>query len=120
MIPGKSKAASMLAKLAHAHDGVEEGVACAGTAIESRTYIVRKKAFLFVQEKDDTLVLRMRLGASFKEAEKLAATTPKAFEAGRGGWVKLAFATGKPPREELLKRWISESYSLYAPGKPGT
>jgi hypothetical protein len=44
--------AAMLMKIARALPDVTEGVACEGTALESRTFKRGTKAFLFVGTKD--------------------------------------------------------------------
>jgi hypothetical protein len=85
---------------------VEEGVACAGTALESRTLKARGKAFLFLGKKD----VRLKLGASASEAKRLGA------EVGAHGWTKFAVAEAPPP--DVVERWIDESYRLLAPAKP--
>lgn len=69
---------------------VEVGVACKGTALESTTYNVRKKAFLFVGPKE----------ARLKRAS---------------GWVKFDLATPPPKRE--LTSWITESHGLMSTRK---
>ena len=46
-----------LAKLALALPNLETGIACAGTALESRTYRTGKKAFLFVSRQEARLEL---------------------------------------------------------------
>ncbi len=117
MIPGNTRTASMLREFALSHDGVDEGVACAGTAIESQTFNVKKKTFLFLEAKDDLLIVRFRLKESVPELEKLAKADPAAFETGKFGWSKLTFEDRKPPAKKDLKRWIAESYQQFAPKK---
>jgi len=95
---------SPLRKMALALDSVDEGVACAGTALESRTYRVKKKAFLFISTKD----ARLKLEKSKAEAKQLG------FEMGAQGWVKLPL-DGLPPAA-VLARWIAESHALLAGG----
>jgi predicted DNA-binding protein (MmcQ/YjbR family) len=116
MLPAKSKALSEMKKLALALDGVEEGVACAGTALEALTFNVRKKSFLFVAAKDGGVQLRLKLADSLKEAQKLAKQDAARFEASKNGWVKITYSDDPPPAE-LLERWITESYGLYAKSK---
>jgi hypothetical protein len=103
--------APFAALLAHArrHPGIEEGVACAGTKLESRTVKVRGKAFAFFGP--DTL--RLKLGSSLAEAQTFAAQSPDACSAGAGGWVAVRFAAGAPPAA-VLRRWLDESHGLYA------
>jgi predicted DNA-binding protein (MmcQ/YjbR family) len=79
---------------------VERGVACAGTALESRTYQVKKKSFLFVSNEQ----ARMKLDASASEARRLG------FAVGANGWVTVSLDA--PPKAAVMKRWIAESYSL--------
>jgi hypothetical protein len=95
--------AAEVARLATRHDGVTVGVACAGTAVESRTYRVGDKAFLFVGKRD----LRFKLDGS------VAAATAAGVDVGKGGWAKLSIESGRLPRQ--LDAWIAESYQLMAP-----
>jgi hypothetical protein len=101
------------ALLAHArrHPGIEEGVACAGTKIESRTVKVRGKAFAFFGPG----TLRLKLGASLAEAQAFAAQSPDACSAGAGGWIAVRFAAGGPPAA-VLRRWLDESHALFSGG----
>jgi len=87
---------------------VEQGVACAGTALESRTYHVKKKSFLFVSKEQ----ARMKLDASASEARKLGLAV------GANGWVTVSMHA--LPAAAVMKRWIAESYSLVTrpAGKP--
>src|SRR5688572_2041391 len=116
MLPEKSKTLTALKKLALSHAGVDEGVACAGTSLEALTFNVCKKSFLFVAAKDDGLQLRLKLASSLSEAQNLAKHDATRFEANKNGWVKVTYADDAPPAD-LLKRWIGESYALYAKGK---
>lgn len=53
-----------LGKIALALPDVEQGIACAGTALESRTYRTKDKAFLFVSAKQARLKLEALPAAS--------------------------------------------------------
>jgi len=66
---------------------VVTGIACEGTALESTTYNVDGKAFLFVGAKD----------ARLKRAS---------------GWVKIDLAA--PPPDADVKAWVAESHALFA------
>jgi hypothetical protein len=89
-----------LDRIALALPDVEQGIACAGTSLESRTYQTRKKAFLFVAKKQ----ARLKLGASVEQAEKMG------FAAGANGWVTLPLDA--LPSASIAKRWIAESHAL--------
>ena len=89
-----------LGRIALALPDVEQGIACAGTALESRTYQTGKKAFLFVAKKQ----ARLKLDASVEQARKLG------FAAGASGWVMLPL-DALPPAS-VAKRWIAESHAL--------
>lgn len=91
---------SSLASIALALSGVDEGIACAGTALESRTYRVNGKAFLFVSREH----ARLKLDRSAAEARKRGA------EVGAGGWTKLSL--DDLPPQAILRRWIGESHEL--------
>ncbi len=98
----------------------EEGIACEGTAVESATYKVNKKAYLFLRAQD----LRLKLQASLPEAEKYVAKEPERYSVGAGGWIKVILQPGGPFPKGLLERWTRESYELMAakpakkPAKP--
>ena len=89
-----------IGRIAQALPGVEQGFACAGTPLESRTYQVGKKAFLFVAKTQ----ARLKLEASAQQARKLGFTT------GANGWVTLPLEALPPAA--VVKRWIAESHAL--------
>jgi hypothetical protein len=95
--------------------GVTEGVACAGTALESRTLKIGDKAFAFFGPMD----LRIKLSASLKEARQLAKSRPGSCAPSSGGWTKATFGEGALPLE-VLSRWVAESYALFAPAPYNT
>jgi hypothetical protein len=97
-----------LRKLALRHPDVEEGVACAGTALEKRTVKARKKAFVFLGVGDIMLKLR----ESLPEATRCTAREPARYKVGANGWVKATFTDDEPPVFDLLEKWIAESYRL--------
>jgi hypothetical protein len=90
---------------------VSEGVACAGTALESRTAQVRKKAFLFLGKGE----ARLKLRESLPEALHWAAKDPARFRVGSLGWVAVTVAGDDPAVREVCLRWVEESYRLMAP-----
>jgi len=91
-----------LCAIALALPDVTQGIACAGTALESRTYQVKGKAFLFEAPKD----LRLKLASSAADAAKLG------FSVGSNGWVKVPLDA--LPAAPVLRRWIGESHALMA------
>jgi hypothetical protein len=104
-----TKALLALAKHALALDGTEEGVACEGTPIESRTIKVKGKAFLFL----GAGAVRLKLGASLARAQAIGAKEPRVV-AGAGGWVKIVVLDGALPAKLPVAAWIDESYALMA------
>jgi hypothetical protein len=88
----------------------EEGVACEGTSLEKRTIKVKNKAFLFLGLAD----AMVKLDASLPEATKLAAKEPGRYKVGAHAWVSVKWGDDEAP-VDLLKRWIDESYRLFAP-----
>lgn len=90
--------------------GVTEGIACAGTALESRTLKIGGKAFAFFGPSD----LRIKLSHSLKEAERLAKSKPGSCVPSAGGWTKATLGPGMLP-QSILAKWIHESYRLFAP-----
>ena len=89
-----------LGRIALALPEVEQGIACAGTPLESRTYQTRKKAFLFVAKRQ----ARLKLDASAEEAKRIG------FAVGANGWVTLPLDA--LPAASVVKRWIAESHAL--------
>lgn len=94
-----------LLQIASALPDVEQGIACAGTSLESRTFHVKGKAFLFISREH----ARLKLAASADEARGHGA------DVGTGGWTKLSLDALPPPA--VLKRWIAESHGLVGGGK---
>ena len=99
-----------LRKAALRYPGTEEGVACEGTPIESRTVKARNKAFLFLTVGH----ARLKLRESLDEATKLAKKRPDELQVGSGGWVKASLGADGSTPVEVLERWIGESYRLMA------
>lgn len=93
-----------LGRIALALPEVVQGIACAGTALESRTYQAGKKAFLFVSKEQ----ARLKLDASAPQARKLG------FQVGASGWVTLPLE--RLPAAAVVKLWIAESHALASNG----
>ena len=91
----------------------EEGIACAGTSLESRTIKVGGKAFLFLRAGE----ARLKLGESLSSAAAIAAKDPEHVRVGAGGWVLLKFESKLALRE--MERWIAESHALFQPKSAG-
>ena len=83
---GTSSAAVLRARAA-AYPDVAVGVACKGTSLESTTFNVRNKAFLFLRELD----MRLKLEQSLPEAIRLGKSNP-GIRAGANGWVHVTLA----------------------------
>lgn len=109
------KTEAALRKLAAGLPGTELGVACEGTKLESATFGVKKKVYLFVRRVGDAVELRFKLDGSQAEAKKLQKAKPKLCSVGAGGWTKLSFVETEAPALATLKRWISESHALVTP-----
>ncbi len=99
-----------LRKAALHYPGTEEGVACEGTPIESRTVRARNKAFLFLTVGH----ARLKLRESLPEATRLAQKRPDQLQVGSGGWVKASLGADGSTPIDVLERWIGESYRLMA------
>ena len=100
-----------LRKVALRYPEAEEGIACAGTALESIAFKARKKAFLFVGPKD----VKVKLGESLPEAATLASQSPGRYKVGTNGWVTVMYSAGDVPPLDLIERWIEESYRVIVP-----
>jgi hypothetical protein len=99
----------VLAKAAKALEDVGEGIACAGTALESKTYTVRGKAFLFLGPKD----ARLKLAESAEEARALAKQPDSSVRIGAGGWTTIRLAGGVAPADSVVRRWVAESHARF-------
>lgn len=109
----KRTAMQALRKFALRLPNTEEGVACEGTALESRTIRTGNKAFLFLRPKD----ARLKLAGSLKEAAARAAKEPDRYVVGTGGWILVKF-NDATDSIGVLERWIAESHTLLGAGKP--
>ncbi len=112
MIPGKTKTATALRKLAFRYPDVVEDVACKGTALETACFDVAKKSFLFIGLRNGEYTLRFKLSDSIAEIARLAELEPKRFDTGAGGWSKFVLGEDEAPPLELLAKWIDESHGL--------
>lgn len=101
--------ADHLGRVALSYPGVETGPSCNNMA-----YKAAGKAFVFVGVRPDRCEVRLKLGASYAEAERLAAASPSVWEAGKFGWVKVTLPNGEGAPDGLLERWLEESYRLLA------
>ena len=106
-----ASAAATLRSIALTLPDIEEGVACAGTPIEARTFQTRGKAFLFVGAKD----ARFKLVDSLDEALAFARKAPDVCQASANGWIRLTLGTELPART-VLEKWIAESHGAMAGG----
>jgi len=86
-----------------------------GTSCVNRAFKVRKKNFLFVGEKPEGVRVMLKLGEALPEAEALAADRPDQVSVGKGGWVTLLFPVDRAPDQEMLERWVVESFRTLAP-----
>jgi hypothetical protein len=87
---------------------VARGLACAGTALESQTFTVNGKAFLFVSKKE----ARLKLCASAPQAKS------SGFDVGASGWVKIPLTD--LPAVTVLKKWVAESHASMSPAAKAT
>lgn len=79
-------------RMAKAHPNVTLGVACKGTALESTTFEVNDKAFLFLRKTPAGYEARMKVA---------------------GTWIKHELVDGKLPAK--LETQIAASYAAMAP-----
>ncbi|HUR62560.1 MAG TPA: hypothetical protein VM286_09390 [Candidatus Thermoplasmatota archaeon] len=90
---------------------IEEGIACEGTALESRTVKTGGRAFLFLGPKK----AYFKLGPSYGEAQE-AAKGSGAVQPGGAGWTSLMWDVPCPVSPAVLRRWVKESHDLVAAG----
>ena len=82
-----------------------------GTSCVNRAFKVRKKNFLFIGEKPGWLRVMLKLTESLDEARAM----DDRVDVGKTGWVTLRFEPTNAIDEELLFRWIVESFRALAP-----
>jgi hypothetical protein len=83
--------------------GVEEGVSCAGTALQSSSFKARKKAFLFIGPTAGRLVARLKLGAESASRAGAAGCV-----VGANGWVTVPLDGSA----EVDVGWVEESFRI--------
>ena len=109
----KSGIAQVLAKTAAQIPGTTTGVACAGTALESQTFVSAAKAYVFIGKKE----ARLKLGESLSEAQRLSKQLPESLRVGAGGWVAIRVDGIVGPGTKVLERWVRESHGLMTTAK---
>lgn len=83
-----------------------------GTSCVNRAFKVRKKNFFFLGEKEDNIRVMVKLGDSLEEATAMA--DPR-ISVGNTGWVTLNFAPDDVPDEQMLSKWVVESFRTLGP-----
>lgn len=87
-----SKTEQAVKKIALGLPDVASGVACKGTSLESTTFTVKKKAFVFMRTVGKDCELRLKLD---------------------GKWARKTVPLDAPPA--TLEKWLRESYAALAP-----
>ena len=103
------RAVKIATEAARALGGVGEGIACAGTTLEAKTFTVSSKAFLFVGRK----AIRLKLLESISEAQASSRRSDSSIQTGTGGWTTIRLDAAVPLDESTLKRWVAESHALF-------
>lgn len=109
-----SRTAQRMRQLALTLEDVTEDVACEGTALESRSFKARKKAFLFLRDVDGVVKARIKLARCLREAQALARSQPQQVQVGKMDWVALEFSDGDPLPWELLQRFVKDAHGVMA------
>lgn len=73
-------------------------------------YTSGEKSFLILGGGDDSFTMMVKLTQCLAEVEELKRREPARYEIGEEGWVKATFPRDTPPSQELLERWVDESY----------
>ncbi len=111
--PNSDKLIENLRKVALSCPNTEETLSCKGTAIESATFKIKSKSFIFVRPGN----VMVKLDTSLEEAGKLAKENPKSLKVGKGGWTTITAPGSKEVPLSLLKKWTKESYELFCAPK---
>ena len=111
--PQAGKLFEAFRKAALGHAGVEESLACKGTAIESASFKVRGKSFLFLRP----ATAMLKLESSKAQAQSLATRSPHACKVGASGWTTLTFSEPAAVNLKLAEKWVAESYNLFSSPK---
>src|SRR6478609_7069110 len=91
-------------RLANGHQGVVTSVACKGTALEATTFNVGTKAFLFLRTVEGGQEIRLKLGDSRGEIERLGEQWPASYSIGASGWAKVIVSEERSL--DLVEKWI--------------
>jgi hypothetical protein len=111
-MPKLAKLEQTIRNFALALPEVTEGVVCNRASFEAG-----KKRFMFLEAKEDSCLVLLKLGDSLAEAKKLAAASPDCYQVGGTNWVTAVFTPKELPPPGLLERWTLESYRLLVPKK---
>ena len=84
-------------------------------ADDRRAYKARQKSFLFLGGGDDSFTMMVKLSQSLAEVEELQRREPARYDIGEEGWVTATFPRETPPSQEMLERWVDESYRNTVP-----
>ena len=106
--PRGQSVSDTLRKAALRQTDVEQAIACQGTTLESVSFKVQGKAFLFLRP----AAAMLKLGESLAEAARLAKQGPALCKVGSGGWVTIALGGDSSLPADVLARWVAESYGL--------
>lgn len=104
------RAVEALRRAALRQAGVEESVACKGTPLESATFKVNGRAFLFLKVGR----AMVKLDESVPDASTLASHKPQYYKVGSGGWTTVVWKDPKDVSVEHMKKWVGESYRVFA------
>ncbi len=105
-------------RYAGAHMDVATSIACEGTSLEATTFNLAGKAFMFLRTVPGGQEVRLKLGASREQIEKLGEQWPDSYSIGSSGWAKVIVSEERSL--DLVKKWIAESYALISSGRDGT
>ena len=108
----KKDTLTAMAERAAGYADVDEGTACTQSSFK-----VGGKAFLFVGQQGGRNKAMLKLKDSLDEALAKAEEDPDHYGAGKGAWVTLRFSDDDAPPAKLWRRWLDESYALFAAAK---
>ncbi len=81
----------------------------------SPVFKVRKKVFVFLSLREDSLSFTVKLPHTHLMAKEMPGVAATGYGLGKSGWVTLTLVAGDKPDIALLLDWMAQSYAAVAP-----
>lgn len=94
---------------AGSYPDVDEGTTCTQSSFKTGG-----KSFLFLGQQGGRYKAMFKLKDSLPDAQLLAQEEPDNYQVGKTAWVTVRFTSQNPVPSKLWKKWLDESYRLFA------